>query len=71
MKTSLHRVELIVCNLPLLRSCNKTKITAVSATDAAADDEGVTCVVTDAPPRTLSDAIAPDAIVQTMTLVAD
>src|SRR6185369_7653767 len=72
MKVSLH---CLVAFVVLLGGCNKDKVAAVSAKDAAAkaipSDGGAPCVVGDAPRRTLSDAIAPDAILQAMTLVAD
>src|SRR6266498_2164038 len=94
MKISLHRqvvfavsAGLIFCGLLPLGGCNKDKVAAVSAADAAAlaataadglvsgrsspADGGVACVFGDAPQRTLSDAITPDAIMQAMTLVAD
>src|SRR5262245_26144020 len=62
------------CGLLLLWGCNKSKVADISAADAATAADGgggVACVVGDAPPRTLSDAITPDAIVQAMTLAAD
>jgi rhamnogalacturonyl hydrolase YesR len=82
MKISLHRPVAFVisagpllCGLLPLGGCSKDKVD-VSAADATAQakiasDGGVPCVVGDAPPRSLSDAITPDAILQAMTLTAD
>jgi unsaturated rhamnogalacturonyl hydrolase len=61
-----HSSFALFCGLLALSGCNKAKVVA-----ATADAAGVACVVSDAPQRTLSDAITPDAILHAMTLVAD
>jgi unsaturated rhamnogalacturonyl hydrolase len=83
MRISLHRLVTFVvsagpllCGVLLFGGCNKDKAAAVSTANRAAPaaivaDGGVACVVGDAPQRTLSDAITPDAIMQAMTLTAD
>jgi unsaturated rhamnogalacturonyl hydrolase len=78
---------LVCCGVALAASngCNKEKTEAAAATVAntqaaasgkasASDgggDGGVACVVGDAPARTFSDAVAPEALMKVMTAAAD